>query len=221
MKLAQFDAHDDPSVAPSPTGVDRVAWWVGERHETSAHEGCQRLAFLREHGTSPYAFPPSLPAWPKFSIDRVWLDDTDVQLLIAQLNSDLYSRYPEPGALVFSLSPDDIVEGVGALLMAVYDDRPVGCGAFRVLDDQPGTAEIKRMYSTLSGRNKKIATAMLAELERLAIEIGVRRFVLEMGPRQPEASRLYEHAGYTVCEPWGEFIGKDLSICMEKMVADG
>jgi putative acetyltransferase len=109
------------------------------------------------------------------------------------------------------------VDGVGALLMAELDDEPVGCGAYRVIDDLPGSAEIKRMYVTLAGRGKKIGSALLAELERAGTAFGVQRFALEMGPRQPEALRMFESAGYVVCEPWGPFIGKDLSICMEKL----
>ena len=167
---------------------------------------------------SPYAFPLTDPQ-PRFSIERVWLDDTDVQLLISNLNSDLYSRYPEPGALVFSLESADLREGVGALLMAVLDDEPVGCGAFRVIDERPGSAEIKRMYVTLAGRGKKIGSALLAEVERGAA--GIDRFALEFGPRQPEAQAMFESAGYVVCEPWGPFIGKEFSICMEKVLPTG
>ena len=29
---------------------------------------------------------------------------------------------------------------------------------------------------------------------------------------------MFESAGYVVCEPWGQFVGKDLSICMEKLL---
>lgn len=192
-----------------------VAWWVANGHVPTVEEAVGRLAFLREHGVSPYAFPPTEPQ-PRLSIERVWLDDTDVQLLISNLNSDLYSRYPEPGALVFSLGSADIQDGVGLLLMAVLDDEPVGCGAFRVMDDRPGSAEIKRMYVTLAGRGKKIGSALLTELERRAV--GIDRFALEFGPRQPEAQAMFESAGYVVCDPWGPFIGKDLSICMEKVL---
>ena len=32
---------------------------------------------------------------------------------------------------------------------------------------------------------------------------------------------MYEAAGYVVCEPWGPFIGKELSICMEKLLPQG
>jgi putative acetyltransferase len=204
-------------VAPPTDAATPVAWWVADRHEPTIDEANSRLDFLREHGPSPYAFPP-MQMQPQLTIERVWLDNAEVQLLIANLNADLYSRYPEPGALVFSLESADIVNGVGALLMAVLDELPVGCGAFRVLDDQPGSVEIKRMYVTLAGRGKKIGAALLAELEQGALALGIERFVLETGPRQLEALQRYGRAGYVVCEPWGEFIGKDLSICMEKRV---
>ena len=46
------------------------------------------------------------------------------------------------------------------------------------------------MYVTLAGRCKKIGAAILAELERVAEAIGVRRFALEAGLRQPEAKQL-------------------------------
>ena len=59
---------------------------------------------------------------------------------------------------------------------------------------------------------------MLAELECIGVAMGVHRFALETGPRQPEAQRVFESAGYVVCEPWGQFVGKDFSICMEKVV---
>lgn len=226
MKLAWFAAPDEVAVVDSRDALgqpasDRsdVAWWVANRHEPTVDEGRHRLEFMRQHGVSPYAFTPGEPQ-PQLSIERVWLDNVDVQLLISQLNLDLYSRYPEPDVLVFSLESADIEEGVGALLMAELDGEPVGCGAYRVFDDEPGSAEIKRMYVTLAGRGKKIGSALLAELERLAAAAGVRRFALEAGPRQPEALGMFEAAGYVVCEPWGPFIGKDLSICMAKRCPD-
>jgi hypothetical protein len=50
--------------------------------------------------------------------------------------------------------------------------------------------------------------------------IGIDRFVLETGPRQPESLALYSRAGYAECEPWGQFVGKDFSVCMSKSAAD-
>lgn len=204
----------DPSAQFDPSTA--VAWWVGPQHEPSDDEAVTRLAFLRAHGPSAYAFSPAQLREP-LHIDRVFLDDVEVQMLVAQLNADLYQRYPEPNALIFSLHPADIVDGVGALLMAVRRDVPVGCGAFKMLDDQPGTAEVRRMYVVPSARGQKIGAAILAEVEARAAVIGARRLVLELGPRQPEAIHRFERAGYVVCAPWGEFVGKDLSICMEKL----
>lgn len=194
-----------------------VAWGLGAAQPPVADDGMRRLAFLHDHGPTPYAFTPRQLREPLI-VERVFLDDTEVHLLIAQLNAELYQRYPEPGALVFSLHPADVVDGAGALLRAVLHGRPVACGAFHVLADQPGTAEIKRMYVVPSARGQQIGAAVLDELEARARAIGIERFVLELGPRQPEAIRRYERAGYRPCEPWGEFVGKELSICMAKSV---
>jgi putative acetyltransferase len=209
------DALRELAAASDPPGV---AWWVGNRHEPTADEAASRVEFHRRHGSSPYAFAPG-DSQPELSIGRVWLDDAGVLALISNLNLDLYSRYPEPGALVFSLESADIVDGVGTLLMAQLDGEPVGCGALRVIDGVPGSAEIKRLYVTLAGRGKKIGSALLAELELAAAAIGVTRCALEFGPRQPEALAMFESAGYEVCEPWGPFVGKDLSVCMAKHLA--
>jgi putative acetyltransferase len=225
VKLAWLSPSNEVAVVDDPDLLRElvadadphgVAWWIADRHEATVAEGCGRLAFLRQHGSSPYAFTP-LERQPRLSIERVWLDNVDVELLISQLNSDLYSRYPEPGALIFSLETADIVDGVGTLLMAELDDEPVGCGAYRMIDDVPGSAEIKRLYVTLAGRGKKIGRALVAELEQAATSFGAGRFALETGPRQPEAMRVFEDAGYVVCEPWGPFVGKDFSICMQKL----
>jgi GNAT superfamily N-acetyltransferase len=215
-EVAVVDNGDALRELAAASGQPGVAWWIADRHEPSVTEGCGRLDFLHQHGVSPYAFTP-LERQQRLSIERVWLDNVDVELLISQLNSDLYSRYPEPGALIYSLETADIVDGVGALLMAELDGEPVGCGAFRVIDDLPGSAEIKRMYVTLAGRGRKIGRALLAELERMGAAFGVQRFALETGPRQPEALRVFTAAGYVVCEPWGLFVGKEFSICMEKL----
>ena len=84
-----------------------------------------------------------------------------------------------------------------------------------------GHREIAENQVVLAARGQKIGAAILTELESRAMAIGARRFVLDTGPRQPESLRRFERAGYVRCAPWGEFVGKDLSICMTKTVADG
>ncbi|MCU1389133.1 MAG: hypothetical protein JWL72_2471 [Ilumatobacteraceae bacterium] len=215
--LSIWDNSVSLESAGHPAGAEGVAWWIGDRHRPTVAEAERRLAFLRVHRSSPYAFELAAPD-RQLSVDRVELDDVDVQLLIAQLNADLYARYPEPGALVFSLDPADIVDGVGSLLLAELGGRPVGCAAFRIIDGQPGSAEIKRMYVAPSARGNKIGAALLDEVEHRARSLGVTRFALETGPRQPEALALFERAGYVGCSPWGAFVGKDFSVCMERTV---
>ena len=210
--LLQAALREDPSRFG---GDDAVSWGIGRREVPTVADGLRRLAFLRGYGASVHAFSPRELREPLL-VERVLLDDEEIHLLIAQLNAELFQRYPEPGALVFSLRPEDVVEGHGALLKAVLHGRPVACGAFKVLAHQPGTAEIKRMYVVPSARGQRIGAAVLDELEARARAIGITRFVIELGPRQPEAIHRYERAGYRACEPWGEFIGKELSICMAK-----
>lgn len=152
---------------------------------------------------------PAVSLWDSPTALQSWLHDPSAQFDPSTAVAWWVGPQHEPS--------DDIVDGVGALLMAVRHDVPVGCGAFKMLDDQPGTAEVRRMYVVPSARGQKIGAAILAEVEARAAVIGARRLVLELGPRQPEAIHRFERAGYVVCAPWGEFVGKDLSICMEKL----
>jgi len=40
-----------------------------------------------------------------------------------------------------------------------------------------------------------------------------------MGIYQPEAVRLYERAGFSRCEPFGEYADDGVSLCYEKALA--
>jgi hypothetical protein len=44
--------------------------------------------------------------------------------------------------------------------------------------------------------------------------------VLETGKRQPDAIHLYEKAGYRRFPNFGQYIGVDNSVCMEKRLRD-
>jgi ribosomal protein S18 acetylase RimI-like enzyme len=114
-----------------------------------------------------------------------------------------------------------VAEGSGAFLVAYVPDvgSAVGCGAVRRIDEV--TAEIKRMYVAPAGRGCGIGKQVLAELEAEARRLGVRRLVLETGPRQPEALALYRGAGFTEIPLFGEYVGSEFSICMEKVLDAG
>jgi RimJ/RimL family protein N-acetyltransferase len=142
------------------------------------------------------------------------LDSPIARQLIAALDAELSGRYPEAGATHFRLDAEEVAPGRGAFLVAFDGDLPIGCGAFRRLED--GSAEIKRMYVVPARRGRGVGKILIETLERAARSQGVERLVLETGARQPEAIALYERAGFTVIPAFGEYIGSPLSLCMGK-----
>jgi len=78
------------------------------------------------------------------------------------------------------------------------------------------TAEAKRMYVEPDQRGKGVGRAVLAGLEAAAIQLGVRRLVLETGIYQDAALSLYRRAGFTQIDCWGEYASSSTSVCLEK-----
>jgi putative acetyltransferase len=137
-----------------------------------------------------------------------------VQRLISALNAELESIYPEDGANFFRLDPEEVSEGRGAFLVAYLDDNPIGCGAIRL--NEPGLAEIKRMYVDPTVRGHRVGRQIVTALEAHAQQLGAKRIVLETGPRQPDAIAMYAHAGFSEIPLYGEYIGSQFSVCMAK-----
>jgi GNAT superfamily N-acetyltransferase len=151
-------------------------------------------------------------------IRRSTLASPDAARLIAALNAELTTMFPEPGAAHFSLSDAQVVGGGGAFLVAYLDDVAVGCGAVRRLDET--TAEIKRMYVDPSVRGRGIGRAMVEALEREARLVGVTTIVLETGTRLASAIKLYEAMGYAHIPLFGEYLSSpNTSLCFGKSLA--
>lgn len=142
------------------------------------------------------------------------LTSPDARALIAELDTELTERYPNPADNHFRLTEDEVGEGRGVFLVARSAGRPVGCGALRRID--PTTGEIKRMYVAPSERGRGLGGRLLAELERRALALGLRRLVLETGERQPESIRVYERAGFGRIDRFGEYVDSPASVCMGK-----
>jgi putative acetyltransferase len=136
------------------------------------------------------------------------------QQLIGALNAELEARYPEEGANFFRLDADEVAEGRGAFLVAYIDDRPVGCGALRRIE--ANVAEIKRMYVAPAARGRGVGKRIVTALEAEARRLGVRRLVLETGPRQPEAIAVYKRSGFVEIPLFGEYVDSNFSVCMAK-----
>lgn len=148
------------------------------------------------------------------SIELEKPDQPDVMELIAELDRYQLALYPpESNHLldIATLSQPNVLFAVAR----DSDERAVGCGAI-VLNAEFG--EIKRMFVRPQCRGGGVAKKLLAFLEAAAIERGCTLFMLETGPKQPEALGLYERAGYAYRGPFAEYKEDPFSVFMSKQV---
>jgi len=108
--------------------------------------------------------------------------------------------------------PERFTPPAGVLLVVEGDDiagdaADVGIGGVRMLDS-PGSdvvrAEVKHLYIRPHVRGLGIGRALLAELERRAVELGATEAVLDTNDSLTAAGTLYRGAGYTPTEPYND-----------------
>jgi putative acetyltransferase len=102
-------------------------------------------------------------------------------------------------------------------LVAREAGRALGTGALVLKDDR---AEIKRMWVAAETRGRGISKALLAALEAIARETGIRTLRLETGIANHEALGLYERAGFVRIPPFADYRPDPLSVFMAKAVSD-
>jgi putative acetyltransferase len=149
------------------------------------------------------------------SILRTSSDNSDFISLIKLLDADLAQR---DGSDTLFYSQFNKLDKIKHVVVAYEDDKPVGCGAIKEFD--ASTMEVKRMYTLPECRGKGIATKVLTELEKWAVEMSYEKCVLETGKRQPEAIALYKKNGYKIIQNYGQYAGVENSVCFEKEVAN-
>lgn len=96
-------------------------------------------------------------------------------------------------------------------------NEPVACGAIKAFEKD--IMEVKRMYTLPQYRGQGLAGKVLSALEAWAQELGNRRTVLETGKRQPDAVALYTKHGYRIIPNYGQYAGKENSVCFEKQLS--
>lgn len=104
------------------------------------------------------------------------------------------------------------------VLVAYSNNIPVGCGAIKEFNTT--TVEIKRMFTSKKTRGQGVASKILLELEKWALELNFKRCILETGIRQIEAIGLYKKNKYQQIDNYGQYAGIKESLCFEKNVND-
>jgi len=134
--------------------------------------------------------------------------------LIEELDAYLFQLYPPDEVFLVDFeapSANDI-----RFVIAYSDNRPIGCGAIKPLDEN--SAELKRFYVIQDFRNRGIAGMMLDKLEKMARESGYASLKLETGEPQAEAVAFYRRHGYEAIERFGEYADCPSSLCYEKQL---
>lgn len=156
----------------------------------------------RTVGLPPYDVRPVNPP----SLEPPALDALQVRLLpaghpllapvLADLHRDYAARYPRLSIdeEMQRHPPAEFAPPDGAFLALLDGDEVVAAGAYRRYE--PGTAELKRVWTSPRHRRRGLGRRVVEELERSARGAGYARVFLTTGPRQPEARALYLALGY-------------------------
>ena len=90
----------------------------------------------------------------------------------------------------------------------------VGCGALKELDTSHG--ELKSMRTASSHTRKGVAAALLEHMLGVARQRGYRRLSLETGSMEAfaPARALYSRFGFTLCEPFADYVEDPNSVFM-------
>jgi len=148
------------------------------------------------------------------TIARTDSANSDFRSLVVLLDNELRVR---DGAEHGFYATFNKIDSLSHVVVAYQDQLAVGCGAVKKYSD--GVAEIKRMFVPLTHRGQGIAGAVLAELEKWAVELGFTECILETGKKQPEAIRLYTKSGYELIPNYGQYQGVENSVCMKKRLS--
>lgn len=140
-------------------------------------------------------------------------DHPDFQSLVVLLDRDLKIRDGDEHEFYAQYNKIDSIKNV---VVAYFENEAIGCGAFKPFTEN--TAEIKRMYVKPELRGQRIAQSILTELEAWASEAGFTICVLETGYQQPEAIQLYQRSGYEKIANYGQYVGVENSLCMQKVI---
>ena len=137
-------------------------------------------------------------------------------------SSDLYLAGLFPAESNHLVSAKELSTAPNLLLGAFTEDSPttpIGCVGLLVAGQEPGTAEIKRLFVESTSRRLGVAHALMDHLEAEAGSSGIREFRLETGIYQEESLALYRGRGYVTIPPFGHYTPDPVSVFMAKRLS--
>lgn len=124
-------------------------------------------------------------------------------LLLEEYFAYRASTFPTPGGYRVAFPDPTLFRRPRGVFLVVTDDEvESGCGGIRMLS--PTRAEIKHLWVRPAARGRGLGRAILAELERLAAELGASETVLDTNASLDAAGGLYRASGYSSIEPYND-----------------
>jgi putative acetyltransferase len=134
-------------------------------------------------------------------------------------SSDAYVAALYPAESNHLVSAEELSTAPNLLLGAFTQgapSAPIGCVGLLVVGQEPGTAEIKRLFVESASRGRGVATGLTDYLEAEAIARGLLELRLETGIYQEESLVLYRGRGYVTIPPFGHYAPDPVSVFMAK-----
>jgi len=145
-----------------------------------------------------------------YIVERTTTENINFRILEKKLDDELNKMY---GEVQDNYSLHNIVKDLKTII--IYEiENPIACGCLKFLNND--LAEVKRVFVSSENRGKSIAKIVVKEIEKLAIESGIKTLILQTGMKQKAAINLYQFMGYDIIENYEPYVDDINSICMEK-----
>jgi putative acetyltransferase len=125
-----------------------------------------------------------------------------------------FTRSVTPPEGVFALDQSGLLHPSVTLFGARQDGVLLGVGALKMLPE--GQAELKSMHTIEASRRQGVARFVVEMLISEALRRNCTRLLLETGAMDAfaPARALYVTCDFSLCEPFGEYVGSSTSVCM-------
>ena len=161
------------------------------------------------------------------SLERIEYEDPRAAAIRELMDEEMFALYAGVGdsydadmqgkiQAALAIHPEAMIATVGA-----FDgERLVGHAALRPvsIEGVDDSLEVKRVIVLPEYRGRGISKRLMAELEVIARERGIRNLVLQTGDRQAEAIALYRSIGYGPIERFGLYAPVPFFLCYGKLL---